>query len=121
MGAIALRYAQAPGWILFAALLHLSPIGPSLHPTGLFTLAVVAAAWFGGAGPGFLAAVLATFALPQLIAMSYSLVGGVFDLPRFVTFSVAGLAVGWWGFRRRQVEAAFRVSEERHARAMEAS
>ena len=119
--ALALRYALAPACILLAGLLHLSPVGATFHPTGLFTLAVVAAAWFGGAGPGFLAAVLATFMLPQLIAMSYSLVGGVFDLPRFVTFSVAGLAVGWWSFRRRQVEAARRVSEERHARAMEAS
>jgi PAS domain S-box-containing protein len=121
MRAVALRYALAPGCVLLAVLLHLSPAGPLLHPTGLFVIAVLAAAWFGGAGPGFLAAVLATFTLPQLIAMSYPLLGGFLDLPRFVTFSVAGLAVGWWSFRRRQVEAALRESEQRYERAMDAS
>jgi len=117
----ALRYALAPACVLLAVLLQLSPAGPTFHPTGLFAIAVVAAAWFGGAGPGFLAAVLATFALPQLIAMSYPLLGGSLDLPRFITFSIAGLAVGWWSFRRRQVEAALRESEERYALAMEAA
>ena len=98
-------------------LLHLSPAGATLHPTGLFTIAVVAAAWFGGAGPGFLAAVIATFTLPQLIAMSYPLLGGILDLPRLVTFSVVGLAVGWGSSRG----AGKLREQERYARAMEAS
>ena len=94
MRAAALRYALAPACVLLAVLLHLSPAGATLHPTGLFAIAVLAAAWFGGAGPGFLAAVLATFTLPQLIAMSYPLLGGFLDLPRFVTFSVDGVCRG---------------------------
>ena len=53
--------------------------------------------------------------------MSYPLVGRFLDVPRFITFSLAGLAVGWWGFRRRRVEAALRESEERYALAMEAA
>ena len=106
-----LRYALAPACVAAAVLLHLSPAGPYLHPTGLFLIFVIAAAWFGGAGPGFLAAVLATFALPQLIPMSYPLVGGFFDLPRFVTFAVTGLAVGWGATRRTRAEAALRQSE----------
>ena len=142
----ALRYALAPACIALAVLLHLSAAGPFLHPTGLFLIAVVAAAWFGGAGPGFVAAVLATFALPQLIPMSYPLVAGFFDLPRFVTFGITGLAVGWGATRSKRAEAALRqsedelrkarsdletkvgertgalqISEERYARAMEAS
>jgi PAS domain S-box-containing protein len=121
MRAVALRYALAPACILLAVLLYLSPAGPMLHPTGLFAITVVAAAWFGGAGPGFLAAVLATFTLPQLIPMTYLLHGGVLDLPRFITFSIAGLAVGWWSFRRRQIEAALREYEKRHELAMNAS
>jgi len=121
LAAVALRYALAPACVLLAMLLHLSPAGEALNPTGLFTIAVVAAAWFGGAGPGFLAAVLATFALPQLIAMSYPLLGGVFDLPRFITFSIAGLAVGWWSLRRGQVDAALRESEDRFTRAVAGS
>jgi PAS domain S-box-containing protein len=137
--AAALRYSLAPACIAAAVLLHLSPAGPFLHPTGLFVFAVIAAAWFGGAGPGFFAAVLATFALPQLIPMSYPLVAGFFDLPRFVTFALTGLAVGWGATRRRRAEAALRevrneleakvtertravqASEERYARVMEAS
>ena len=107
----ALRYALAPVCIAVALLLHLSVIGPFLHPTGLFLAGIVAAAWFGGAGPGFLAALLATFVLPQLIAMSYPLIADFFDLPRFLAFGMTGVAVGWGTTFRRRAEAALRRSE----------
>src|ERR1700741_2301953 len=113
LAAAALRYALAPACILLAVLLQLSPAGVALPLGGLFVFAVLGAAWFGGAGPGFVAAVLATFTLPQLIPTSYPLLGGFLDLPRFITFSVAGLVVGWWSHRRGQVEAALRESEKR--------
>jgi PAS domain-containing protein len=141
-----LRYALAPACIAIAVLLHLSHAGPFLHPTGLFLAAIVAAAWFGGAGPGFLSALLATFALPQLIPMNYPLVAGFFDLPRFLAFAITGVAVGCGTTFRRRAEdalrqhelelratrdeletrvtqrtAELRFSEERYARAMEAS
>jgi PAS domain S-box-containing protein len=115
----ALRYALAPTCIVLAALLHLSPIGAFLHPTGLFVLAVIAAAWFGGVGPGFFAALLATLVVPQLIEISYPLTAGWLDLPRFVTFTITGLAVGW-GTTRRKGAIALRRSEERYAIAMNA-
>src|SRR5262249_20979684 len=104
-----------------AVLAQLSPAGVALPHGGFFVFAVLGAAWFGGAGPGFVAALLATFALPHLIEMSYPLLGGFFDLPRFLTFSVARLAVGWSSVRRRQYEAALRDSEDRPARAVEGS
>ena len=107
----ALRYALAPVCVAVAVLLHISVIGPFLHPTGLFLAGIVAAAWFGGPGPGFLAALLATFALPQLIAMSYPLIAGFFDLPRFLAFGMTGVAVGWGTTFRRRAEAALRQSE----------
>ena len=107
----ALRYALAPICVAVAVLLHISVIGPFLHPTGLFLAGIVAAAWFGGPGPGFLAALLATFALPQLIAMSYPLIAGIFDLPRFLAFGMTGVAVGWGTTFRRRAEAALRQSE----------
>src|SRR6266576_7046195 len=116
----ALRYALAPGCVAAAVLLHISVIGPVpvwsqsaplIHPTGLFLAGIVAAAWFGGAGPGFLAALLATFALPQLIAMNYPLIAGFFDLPRFLTFGMTGVAVGCGATFRRRAEAALRRSE----------
>ena len=117
LAAVALRYALAPACILLAVLLHLSPAGETLHPTGLFAIAVLAAAWFAGAGPGFLAAVLATFTLPQLITISYPLLGGFLDLPHLVTFSIVGLAVGWGSARR----ASKLREQERYAHAMSAS
>src|ERR1700730_193625 len=112
----ALRYALAAVCVAIAVVLHISVIGSFLHPTGLFLAGVVAAAWFGGTGPGFLAALLATLALPSLIPMSYPLIADFFDLPRFLTFGMTGLAVGWGTVSRRRAEAALRQSEnELHA------
>jgi PAS domain S-box-containing protein len=120
-GSTALRYALAPVCIAVALLLQISVIGPSfpvwssspppIHPTGLFQVCIIAAAWFGGAGSGFLAALLATLVLPLLISMNYPLIAGFFDLPRFVAFGITGLAVGWGTTFRRRAEAALRRSE----------
>jgi PAS domain S-box-containing protein len=117
MQTVALRYALAPACVLLAVLVYNSPVGPTLGLDGLFVFAVLAAAWFGGAGPGLVAAVLATLALPQLIAVSYPLLGGFLDLPRFITLSIAGLAVGWGNSRRAR---ALR-DQERYVRAIDAS
>src|SRR5215471_9713755 len=112
MRSIALRYALAPVCVLLAVLLYLSPAQPAVSAAGPFLLAVLAAAWFGGIGPGFLAAVLATLAVPHVVTVTYPLVGGFLDVPRFITYSIEGLAVGWWSFRRRRVEAALREGYE---------
>jgi PAS domain S-box-containing protein len=114
----ALRYALAPACIALTVLLNVSALGPYLHPTALFLAGVVAAAWFGGAGPGLLAALLATLVLPQLIIMSYPLTAGFFDLPRFLVFGLTAAAVGWGTTSRRRAEEALRRSELelRHAR-----
>jgi Domain of unknown function (DUF4118) len=107
----ALRYALAPVSIGVGLLVHLSPIGPFPHPNALFLACTVAAAWFGGAGPGFLAAILTTLVMPQLVPMRYQLTAGFFDLPRFLTFGIIGVAVGWGTTSRRRAEAALRRSE----------
>lgn len=52
-----------PVCIAVAVLLNISVIGPFLHPNGLFLACIVAAAWFGGVGPGFLVALRATLVL----------------------------------------------------------
>ena len=121
MRGVALRYALAPACVFLVVLLYLSPARAALSLAGLLMLAVLAAAWFGGAGPGFAAALVATLTLPKLIAVGYPLLGGFLDLPRFSAFSIAGLAVGWWSFRRRQVEAALRESEKRYELTLNAS
>ena len=112
--AIALRYALALACVGAAVLLRVSPAGSVFHPSGPFILAVVAAAWFGGAGPGVLAAFLSALSLPQLIGIpgslstDYPLLGGFFDLPRFITLGLAGAAVGWGTSSYRRAEAALR-------------
>ncbi len=121
MRAVALRYGLAPIGVALAALLHLSPVGTVIPVAGLLVLAVLAAAWFGGAGPGFAAALLGALAVPELAPAGYPLLGGFLDLPRFVTFAIEGLVVGWWGYRRRQVDAALRASEQRYELALNAS
>jgi len=112
MRTVALRYALAPAAVALAVLLYLSPAQPLVSLSGPFLLAVLAAAWFGGPGPGFLAAVLAAFAVPQVVSVSYPLIGGFLDLPRFIVYSIEGVAIGWWSFRHRHVETALRESYE---------
>jgi len=114
---VALRYALAPACILLAVLVHYSPIGPVLSLAALLGFAVVAAAWFGGVGPGLAAAALAASTLPQLFALGYPLLGGFLDLPRFITWSVVGFAVGWANSRRTRVLR----DQERFVRAIDAS
>jgi PAS domain S-box-containing protein len=120
------RYALAPLCIALAVVLQIAVVGrvaamspaiPAIHPTGLFQVCIVAAAWFGGAGPGLLAALLGTLVLPRLIEMNYPLVAGFFDLPRFVAFAITGLAVGWGTTFWRRAEAALRRSEQELRRA----
>lgn len=117
MQSVALRYALAPACVLLAVLVHISPAGPTFSLAGLLAFAVLGAAWFGGAGPGFAAALLATLSVPQLSLVPYPLLSGILDLPRFITFSVVGLVVGWGSSRRAR---ALR-DQDRYARAMEAS
>src|SRR5260370_15080517 len=89
----ALRYSLAPVCIAAAVLLHVSFVGPYLHPTGLFLMGVVAAAWFGGAGPGLLAALLATLVLPLFVPRLYPLFADLFALPRLLIFALIWLAL----------------------------
>ena len=92
----------------------------------LFIIGVVAAAWFGGGGPGVFAAFLSALVIPHVIAfaypqwMDYSFLADVFDLQRFITLGLTGAAVGW-GRRSFVDEAALRRSEDRYARAMAAA
>jgi C4-dicarboxylate-specific signal transduction histidine kinase len=72
---------------------------PVLHlqdaPVSLFLCAVILSAWFGGAGPGLLAAALSAFAfyyyfLPPI----YSLDAKPGEIPRLLVFTVSALFVG---------------------------
>jgi len=112
-----LRYALAPVFVLVAALVYQLPAGSQFSLAGLFVIAVLATAWLGGPGPGLVAAVLANFALPHLIPTTYPLLGGFVDVPRFLTFCVVALAVGWRSARLARVLR----DQGRYVRAMAAS
>jgi PAS domain S-box-containing protein len=114
---VALRYALACGFTLLATVVYLSPAGRMLRPGELFLLAVLAAAWFGGTGPGLVTAVLAALTLPRLAASTHSLLGGYLDLPDFIMLSVVAVAVGWGNSRRGKVLR----DQQRYERAMDAS
>src|SRR5260370_23181894 len=62
-----LHYALAPLYVALATLVHVPPAGPFVHPTGLFALAVLPAAWFRGPRAGVVAALLARPRLPHVI------------------------------------------------------
>jgi len=105
------RYTLALLCIALALLLHIGFVGTVFRPTGVFLASIVAAAWFGGAGPGFLAALLATFIVDGYVPGRDSFTAADLDLPRFLTFVTTGLAVGWGTNFRRRAEAALRHSE----------
>src|SRR5262249_27097338 len=100
-----------------AMLLRLSPLGAFFSPTEPFILAVLAAAWFGGAGPGVFAALLSSVTVSQLIPLTelpsteYRLLWGFFDLPRFISLGLTGAAVGWGTNTLRRAQKALRERE----------
>ena len=121
--ATTLRYALAPACVAAAVLLRVSPLGSYFYPTEPFILGVVAAAWFGGVGPGVFAALLAAVTVPQLLVLTqlpssdYRLFWGFFDLPRFITLGLTGAAVGWGTSSYRRAAAVLRERDRELTRA----
>ena len=75
----------------------------------LLMLAIAIASWYGGQGPGVLAAILSTvayywyFVEPVRTVYIYS-----FEIPHFVTFVAFAVLLLWFGAVRRRVEAGLR-------------
>ncbi|HSU76373.1 MAG TPA: hypothetical protein VLI89_04850, partial [Burkholderiales bacterium] len=121
--AIARRYALALACVGAAVLLRVSPLGSLFYPTEPFIIAVVAAAWFCGVGPGVFAALLSALTVPQLVALTqlpsteYRLLWGFFDFPRFITLGLTGAAVGWGTSSLRRAQAALRERERQMSKA----
>src|SRR5260370_40385784 len=67
-----------------------------------FLCAIMFAAWFGGAGPGLLAAALAVLAfIYYAAAPSHSFVVAITEIPRVVLFAIAALFVVWLSSAQR--------------------
>ncbi len=79
----------------------------------LFIAAVVAAVWFGGKGPGWLAAALSMLAIDYFfLTPLYSLTVVREDVPFLFSFAVCVLLASWFSSRRRRVEAALRQARD---------
>ena len=93
---VALRYGLAVSSVavalIFALLLH-----PDVLVSPVFFLAIMLSAWFGGIGPGLLAALLSTtaidyFFLPPLFSLKFDLS----HAPHLAMFFLSALLVSWW-------------------------
>jgi PAS domain S-box-containing protein len=81
---------------LMQTYLHTEPFASS------FLCAIMFAAWFGGTGPGLLAAVLAILAfIYYAAAPSHSFVVASTEIPRVVLFAIAALFVVWLSSAQR--------------------
>ena len=78
-------------------------------PNAIFFCAVIFSAWFGGWGPGILAAILSAlavkyYATPPFHQLSFS----ANEYPRFIFFLGTGLFISWLTSRQKQAEKALR-------------
>ena len=86
----------------------------SIYPTFFaFYAAVVASAWYGGYGPGWLSVVLSTLAvnyffLPPL----YSFAPSSADLPRLIAFVICAIVANAVSARQKRVENALRLARD---------
>lgn len=101
------RYAVPVVTVTAAALVTLALQSVSTHVAGLPLLfcAAIYSAWFGGLGPGLLAALLSSGAIALNLIPPPSPGNSVADeLPRLVTFTIGVFFVSWISGRQRQAE-----------------
>ncbi|HKR12380.1 MAG TPA: PAS domain S-box protein [Pyrinomonadaceae bacterium] len=117
---VAARYALA--FICVGGALLLTYV---LQPNGLvvplFFLALILASWFGGMGPGLIAALLSTlcvdyFFLPPLFSFKFDFS----HLPQLIVFFISAVLVSSWSSIRKRAETALRrARDEQEARVQE--
>lgn len=96
-----------------------------LQPNGLvvplFFLALILASWFGGMGPGLIAALLSTlcvdyFFLPPIFSFKFDFS----HLPQLIVFFISAVLVSSWSSVRKRAETALRrARDEQEARVQE--
>ena len=88
-----------------------------LQPDGLvaplFFLAIILSAWFGGMGPGLLAALMSTlcidyFFLPPVYSLRFNLA----HLPQLLVFFISAVLVSSWSAVRRRAETLLRRARD---------
>jgi two-component system, LuxR family, sensor kinase FixL len=109
---VALRYGLAISSVAVALIFSLL-VRPDVLVSPVFFLAIMLSAWFGGIGPGLLAALLSTIAvayffLPPLHSFRFDLA----HVPHLLVFFVTALLVSSWSAVRRRAETLLRKSRD---------
>jgi C4-dicarboxylate-specific signal transduction histidine kinase len=107
-------YGLALGLVAIALSLSLFLKVPFGNPSWLFfPVAVIASTWFGGRGPGWVAAVLSSVSvLYYFTAPLYSFAVTSRDVPFFVTFAACQIGSNWLVSWRRQTETSLREARD---------
>src|SRR5262245_26806699 len=88
-----------------------------VYPSTLVLAAVVIAAWFGGMGPGLLAALVATVAIEYFVISPGSFEPALSQVPRLIVFLLLALLSGWGSAARRRAEESLKTAyDEMEAR-----
>jgi len=94
--------------LIFTLLVH-----PDVLVSPVFLLAIIVSAWFGGIGPGLIAALLSTTAIAYFfLPPFYSLRFDLSHVPHLLIFFVSALLISSWGAVRRRSEVLLRRSRD---------
>jgi two-component system, LuxR family, sensor kinase FixL len=86
---------------------------PNELVTPVFFLAIMLSAWFGGTGPGLLAALLATLAIAYyFLPPPYSLQFDPANVPHLLVFFLAAVLVSSWSAARKRAETLLRRARD---------
>ncbi|MCM3869111.1 MAG: ATP-binding protein [Pyrinomonadaceae bacterium] len=96
-----LRYGLAVSSVA-AALFITYLLRPDALVSPIFFLAIILSAWFGGIGPGLVAALLATMAIAYFLHPQHSL--RFADVPHLFVFFVSALLVSSWSATRKRAQ-----------------
>jgi PAS domain S-box-containing protein len=110
--ATALTYGLACVSVAVALLVTLL-LRPDELVTPVFFLAIMLSAWFGGIGPGLLAALLATLAIDYfLLQPPYSLKFDPTNVPQLLVFFLSAVLVSSWSAARKRAETLLRRARD---------
>ena len=84
----------------------------SAHLYFLFIAAVVASAWFGGHGPGWLAAILSMLAVESVFPVRHAWTAHGENIPFHFSFAAVALFASWFSAWRRRAELELRQARD---------
>ncbi|HZE71546.1 MAG TPA: PAS domain S-box protein [Pyrinomonadaceae bacterium] len=109
---VVLRYGLAVSSVAVALIFTLL-LRPDVLVSTVFFLAIMLSAWFGGIGPGLVAALLATMAITYFFLVPlYSFRFDPSHAPHLLVFFLSALLVSSWGAVRRRAETLLRRARD---------